>query len=386
MRRSRCSSPTTSVVLLTSGDPRRRTGGNLYDARVVRAARRAGVRVAVRSVRTPAGAARTLAARADLVVIDSIAFGIAADAMRAAGDTPLVALVHMHVRGPASRTVLRRADAVVTVSRSLARELRALGARHVRVIPPGADGTPLGSRPGPRDALRVLCVANWSAAKGVDVLIRAWRDPDGARLELAGEEGHGAYARRLRQLLRGARHISRHGAVGAGTLARLYARADVVVVPSRTEGYGIVAAEALVRGIPVIASDLPSLRAIVGRAGALVRPGDVRALGRAIADARDARRRQRWIAAARARASRLPRWRDTERAFVSLLVAEMHQSRDGGDGMPPRGVKSPKRKRQYEKIKKSVMKRGRSAKTAKRIAAATTNKTRRRKGETKKKS
>ena len=51
--------------------------------------------------------------------------------------------------------------------------------------------------------------------------------------------------------------------------------------------------------------------------------------------------------------------------------------------MPPRGVKSPKRKRQYEKIKKSVKARGRSEKVAKRIAAATTNKTRREKGETK---
>ena len=51
--------------------------------------------------------------------------------------------------------------------------------------------------------------------------------------------------------------------------------------------------------------------------------------------------------------------------------------------MPPRGVKSKKRTRQYEHIKQSEMKRGRSAKTAKRIAAATTNKTRRKKGETK---
>ena len=51
--------------------------------------------------------------------------------------------------------------------------------------------------------------------------------------------------------------------------------------------------------------------------------------------------------------------------------------------MPPRGVKSAKRKRQYEHIKESEEKRGRSAKVAKRIAAATTNKTRRRKGETK---
>jgi hypothetical protein len=51
--------------------------------------------------------------------------------------------------------------------------------------------------------------------------------------------------------------------------------------------------------------------------------------------------------------------------------------------MPPKGVKSAKRKRQYEKIKKSAKSRGKSAKVAKRIAAATTNKTRRKKGETK---
>ena len=51
--------------------------------------------------------------------------------------------------------------------------------------------------------------------------------------------------------------------------------------------------------------------------------------------------------------------------------------------MPPRGVKSAKRKRQYEHIKKSEAARGRSNKTAERIAAATTNKTRAKKGETK---
>jgi hypothetical protein len=51
--------------------------------------------------------------------------------------------------------------------------------------------------------------------------------------------------------------------------------------------------------------------------------------------------------------------------------------------MPPRGVKSAKRGRQYEKIKASAKKQGRSAKVAKRIAAATVNKQRRQAGETK---
>jgi hypothetical protein len=52
--------------------------------------------------------------------------------------------------------------------------------------------------------------------------------------------------------------------------------------------------------------------------------------------------------------------------------------------MPPRGVKSAKRKRQYEHIKESAQRRGRSTERAKEIAAATVNKQRRQKGETKK--
>ena len=51
--------------------------------------------------------------------------------------------------------------------------------------------------------------------------------------------------------------------------------------------------------------------------------------------------------------------------------------------MPPRGVGSPKRKRQYEHIEESELKRGLPERDAERIAAATTNKTRREKGETK---
>jgi hypothetical protein len=51
--------------------------------------------------------------------------------------------------------------------------------------------------------------------------------------------------------------------------------------------------------------------------------------------------------------------------------------------MPPRGVKGAKNKRMYEKIKKSAASRGRSTKTAKRIAAATVNKRRAQKGQTK---
>lgn len=53
--------------------------------------------------------------------------------------------------------------------------------------------------------------------------------------------------------------------------------------------------------------------------------------------------------------------------------------------MPPKGVKSPKRKRQYEHIKQSAMKRGKGSRRAKEIAARTVNKQRRKAGTTKKK-
>jgi hypothetical protein len=68
--------------------------------------------------------------------------------------------------------------------------------------------------------------------------------------------------------------------------------------------------------------------------------------------------------------------------IVRTFLIKRYEFR-GGAPLPPRGVKSAKRKRQYEHIKKSESARGRSNKTAERIAAATTNKTRAKKGEAK---
>jgi hypothetical protein len=69
--------------------------------------------------------------------------------------------------------------------------------------------------------------------------------------------------------------------------------------------------------------------------------------------------------------------------LVSLILQIFIVEFLGGDCLPPRGVENPKRKRQYEHIKESELKRGESEQTAERIAAATVNKVRREKGETK---
>jgi glycosyltransferase involved in cell wall biosynthesis len=66
-----------------------------------------------------------------------------------------------------------------------------------------------------------------------------------------------------------------------------FAALDLFIMPSRSEGWGLAAAEALAHGIPVIASDTGGLASIVepGETGWLVSPGDTRALARAIEEA-----------------------------------------------------------------------------------------------------
>lgn len=75
-----------------------------------------------------------------------------------------------------------------------------------------------------------------------------------------------------------------------------YARSDIVICPSLHESFGRVVAEAMANGIPVVASDLPPLRRLLGddEAGILVKPGDVHAAAEAISKlARDADKRDR---------------------------------------------------------------------------------------------
>src|SRR5262249_46201321 len=74
------------------------------------------------------------------------------------------------------------------------------------------------------------------------------------------------------------------GWVPPSELGRLYARAAVVACPSRREGFGLVCAEAMAHGRPVVASAVGGLRGLVvdGAAGILVPRGDVPALRAAL--------------------------------------------------------------------------------------------------------
>ncbi len=113
------------------------------------------------------------------------------------------------------------------------------------------------------------------------------------------------------------------GAVPPGRLDELYAGADLFVLASRFEGYGMAYAEAIAHGLPVIGTTAGAIPDTVpAGAGVLVAPNDTgalaRALSRLIADA-DARRQL--AMAARAAARHLPTWQDSAKLFSRTLEA-----------------------------------------------------------------
>jgi glycosyltransferase involved in cell wall biosynthesis len=162
-----------------------------------------------------------------------------------------------------ARWILRRARVVVAASSFLAEEARALGAHDVRVIPSGvALPEDVGD---PDEPPHVLYVGRLSPEKGILELVEACA---GLSLVVVGDGP-------LRERVPGAL-----GFVPPDELGPYYRAAAVVAVPSRREGYGVVAREAMAWARPVVASAVGGLTDAVedGVTGLLVPPGDVAAL------------------------------------------------------------------------------------------------------------
>ena len=303
-------------VLVPAGihDPLRPSGGNTYDRQLCRALGSAGW--VVRLVEVPgswpaagragrdalAGALRDVP-DGSLVVVDGlVASALATVVVPACRRLRVVLLVHMPWgldigRGPlaAEGEVLGAASSVITPSawaRGWLLAAHGLDAGRVHVAHPGVDAAPRAD--GTPEGTALLCVGAVTHGKGQDALLAALsRVRDLAwRCECVGSLSVSpAYAARLQRDARRHRLDDRFvltGALAGGDLAARYADADVLVVASRAETYGMVVTEGLARGLPVIAADVGGVPEALGvtadgsRPGLLAPPDDAAALADAL--------------------------------------------------------------------------------------------------------
>ena len=232
------------------------------------------------------------------------------------------------------REVLAAAAAVVTTSAWTRRrlgELYALPADRVHVAEPGVDAAGLAPGTAAGDAL--LCVAAVTPDKGHDVLLDGARDGDGPVLALRvrGQPGPRPGVRRRRAPPRADNGLGDRvrfpGPRTGPELDRAYAAADLLVLASHAETYGMVVTEALARGVPVLAAEVGGVTEALGhgedgtRPGLLVPPGDPAALGAALRSwLGDAELRGRLRRAARERRASLRRWPATTSVLAGVLA------------------------------------------------------------------
>ncbi len=195
-------------------------------------------------------------------------------------------------------------------------ENRASGRDPVKT-PPQKAGPPV--RP-----YTALCVAQWIPRKQILELVQAWGivAPAGWQLELIGEtHADPAYTAAVHAAIAAsAAPVIVRGAVNDTDLAHAYAGADLFVLPSRFEGYGIVFAEALAYGLAVLACTSGPVPELVGSAGLCVPPDDFPALAAGLQRlTHDTALRARLAATARARAAALPTWNDTTARYLEAL-------------------------------------------------------------------
>lgn len=332
------------------------TGGYLYDRRLLAGLGALGWRITVRTLdasfpiptRTAladADAAFSSLVAGTLVLVDGLALGGMPDVLVThAARLRLVALIHHPLAfesGLATdvaerlrhseRAALRSVRHVIVTSASTREGLAAYGVppASVSVVEPGTDAAPL-AKGSHAVSIEILCVANIIPRKGHDVLIEAlaslqplrWRltcvgstqrsPPTAAALQRQIEEA--GLAARIRML----------GEQDGAALERCYAAADLFVLPTRHEGFGMVVAEALAHGLPVLATRTGAIPGLVlPDAGMVVPPDDHIALRDALAYLLSDRAvLGRFANGALAARARLPGWSQAC-AQASRILSEM---------------------------------------------------------------
>ena len=328
------------------------TGGYYYDRRVLELLPQHGFEVSHLTLpgSYPAPSETDLLRTSELVhqtspdcvlLIDGLAYGAMPESLIAGFRRKVVALVHhplcletglsrereQKLRALETRA-LAQASAVIATSpttvRILADEFE-VSVTGLHTAVPGTDRAPRARGTGM--PLSLLAVGSVVPRKGYDLLIEALRPYRGQpwRLEIAGAQDlDPAYGAQIGKQIEAAglsARIRLLGAVDSSRLADLYDRADVFVMPSRYEGYGMAMTEALARGLPIICtSGVAAADTMPTDAVLRVDAGNVEALTVAIGRIIDDERlRQSLSDAAWAAAQTLPTWTDTAMRIADVL-------------------------------------------------------------------
>ncbi len=235
---------------------------------------------------------------------------IGAVKFKTTGESPEIAQTRLDVE----KTLLEQADCVVSTSPNEEADLRKLVSKkgNVKIIPCGTDTQRygLGNQEQAREQLgldpdmpMVAYVGRFDPRKGIDTLIRAWaklsdfsassdsaQTPKGQVYIVGGSRPGSAddeETTRLKSLVKELgleETIVFTGRVSDADLLLYYTAANVCVIPSHYEPFGLVALEAMASGTPVIASDVGGLRYTVrpNVTGLLVPPKDPEALAEAL--------------------------------------------------------------------------------------------------------
>jgi glycosyltransferase involved in cell wall biosynthesis len=335
-------------------DPARPSGGNAYDRQVCRALAEIGWPVEVHAVpgSWPRPDAKAYAALARVVqripdgavaLLDGLVASTAAEVLvPQANRVRLVPLVHMPLgQGTADSDIRTREGAVLAAAASVVTtsawsrrtllELYSLPGDRVHVAEPGVDAARLS--PGTMTGGALLCVAAVIPGKGHDVLLDAlatMADLPWACLCVGRNDRDPAFAESLRRRVLdeglGDRVRFPGPRIGA-ELDRSYVSADLLVLPSRAETYGMVVTEALAHGLPVVAADVGGVAEALGhgtrgiRPGLLVPPDDPAALAAALRTwLGDAEVRLTWRRAACERRASLSGWSTTTAVLAAVLA------------------------------------------------------------------
>ncbi len=329
-----------TVNWLSPGDPKQRTGGYLYNARIGRALRDLGVRAHVHVLDDDWPAARN--SHADrlnripdgaVVIADGLLWPGISDEEREglARRTRVWVLMHslLDKEGDAALAALeihalRQAHGCIATSTRTARLLaKRLGVSSVSVVIPGTESVHRTQRPGIN---RLLAVGHVIPRKGYERLFRSLNgllDVDWT-LDIVGSlQRNATHASRMQKHCEAmglSDRVRWLGELGHDELDRVYAGADILVHAAHFEAYGMVLTEALMRGLPVVSTPAGALDELNSAAVMVVEP---EAFAGAVSMWLTDRSAQAKAADA-AQSIRFPTWEEQAQQLMGVLELEVH--------------------------------------------------------------